>query len=194
MNHSNTKLEVDLPTNKQLFISTGVSILVAAVLLITVVLPAEYGIDPSGVGERLGLKEMGTIKAQLESEVELADQKLLPKNIKRNTVNSIALSNSIKITLKQGQAAEVKVSMNKGQTTSYTWSVDKGHLNYDTHGDNPSTNYHNYNKGKAVKQSKGMITAAFTGQHGWFWRNRSEQAVTVTLNINGTYTEFKRVL
>lgn len=40
----------------------------AAVLIVTVVLPAEYGIDPTGIGERLGLRQMGEIKERLARE------------------------------------------------------------------------------------------------------------------------------
>ena len=30
--------------------------------------------------------------------------------------------------------------------------------------------------------------------HGWFWRNRSNADVTVTLKTNGDYASIKRVL
>lgn len=42
--------------------------LAAATLGVTIVLPAEYGIDPTGIGEKLGLKQMGEIKQQLARE------------------------------------------------------------------------------------------------------------------------------
>ncbi len=44
-----------LPSTARLVRATLVSILVAAVILVTTVLPAEYGIDPTGIGARLGL-------------------------------------------------------------------------------------------------------------------------------------------
>ena len=46
---------------------------VAAVILVTVVLPAEYGIDPTHIGRVLGLTQMGEIKARLAREAA-ADQ------------------------------------------------------------------------------------------------------------------------
>ena len=46
---------------------------VAAVILVTVVLPAEYGIDPTRIGRVLGLTQMGEIKARLAREAA-ADQ------------------------------------------------------------------------------------------------------------------------
>lgn len=46
----------DLPTSKQLVRSTLVAIFVAIVVLFAAVLPAEYGVDPTGMGSLLGLK------------------------------------------------------------------------------------------------------------------------------------------
>jgi hypothetical protein len=45
-----------------------IALAVAASLLITIVLPAEYGIDPTGVGRVLGLTRMGEIKTRLARE------------------------------------------------------------------------------------------------------------------------------
>ena len=59
MYNTHKPLENDLPTSSQLLKSTMVAIGVGCALLILVVLPAEYGTDPTGVGELLGLKKMG---------------------------------------------------------------------------------------------------------------------------------------
>ena len=53
--------------------STLIAAAVALVLLITVVLPAEYGIDPTRIGRVLGLTQMGEIKVRLAREAA-ADQ------------------------------------------------------------------------------------------------------------------------
>ena len=58
----------DLPSTKQLLKSTALAAAVAATLLITCILPAEYGIDPTGIGQAIGLKKMGEIKQQLHQE------------------------------------------------------------------------------------------------------------------------------
>ena len=60
----------ELPTSGQLLRSTLIAAGVAAALLVTVVLPAEYNIDPTGAGRALGLTEMGEIKTQLAREAE----------------------------------------------------------------------------------------------------------------------------
>lgn len=48
--------------------ATLLALAVAGLLLITIVLPAEYGIDPTGVGRVIGLTKMGEIKTRLAKE------------------------------------------------------------------------------------------------------------------------------
>ena len=57
-----------LPTLKQLRRSTIAAAIGAVFIGVGVYLPAEYGIDPTGVGSVLGLTEMGEIKQQLARE------------------------------------------------------------------------------------------------------------------------------
>ncbi len=60
----------DLPTSQQLRRATILAVVVAASLLLTAVLPAEYGVDPTGLGRRLGLTQMGRLKQELAREAE----------------------------------------------------------------------------------------------------------------------------
>jgi hypothetical protein len=43
-------------------------VLVAGAITVTIVLPAEFGVDPTGVGDALGLTEMGETKERLAQE------------------------------------------------------------------------------------------------------------------------------
>lgn len=191
----------ELPTTRRLVGSTLIAIAGAAALLVTVVLPSEYGIDPTGIGRVLGLTEMGEIKVQLaeEAAADLAIE--TPTNdilSAAAAVNQPAERTDRKqITLAPGEAAEIKVSANKGASITYNWSVSGGTVNYDTHGD-PLVRrrgfYHGYGKGKASTGENGSIVAAFDGTHGWYWRNRSGQSVTVTLQTSGAYSDIKRVV
>jgi hypothetical protein len=83
--------------------------------------------------------------------------------------------------------------MRKDARVTYSWSTGGGVVNYDTHGDAPGIDYHGYGKGTATPSEEGVLVAAFDGAHGWFWRNRGGQAVTVTLRTNGDYQELKRM-
>ncbi|MCL6268344.1 transmembrane anchor protein [Sansalvadorimonas sp. 2012CJ34-2] len=198
MYNSNIPSRNELPSSKQLVVSTFIALIVACTLLITCVLPAEYGIDPTGIGRSLGLTQMGEIKEQLAEEAT-QDQALQEQPTQKQVASatpetSNTASETYKVTLKPGEAAEVKLAMKKDADVDYYWSVNQGHVNFDTHADNSQVKYHGYNKGKAVTEDKGVMTAVFDGKHGWFWRNRSETTVTITLKLTGNYSELIRVL
>lgn len=74
MYNANIPSNTELPSTAKLIKSTLLALIGAGILLVTVVMPAEYGIDPTGVGKALGLKQMGDIKHALAHEVE-ADAK-----------------------------------------------------------------------------------------------------------------------
>ena len=68
MYNTNIPSRAELPSTRQLVRSTLITAVSAVVLLYTVVLPSEYGLDPTGIGRTLGLTEMGTIKTRLAQE------------------------------------------------------------------------------------------------------------------------------
>lgn len=55
----------DLPSARSLLRSTLIAAAAAGGILVAVVWPAEYGLDPTGIDGALGLTEMGEIKSQL---------------------------------------------------------------------------------------------------------------------------------
>jgi hypothetical protein len=85
----------------------------------------------------------------------------------------------------------MKLAMEEGQTATFAWSANGGVVNHDTHGDGNGQNI-TYEEGRAVPGQEGTLTAAFTGNHGWFWRNRTEAPVTLTLQTGGDYAEMIR--
>lgn len=211
----------ELPTSKQLVRSTLIAATVAAVLLITTVLPAEYGIDPTGAGRFLGLTTMGEIKTSLAEEaamdsavqaetpppsltlVKSASATPVPVTAEQTVVPPVAepqqsarpvASDTRVLTLKPGEAAEIKLGMKEGAVVSFNWRVKGGAVNFDTHGDAPGLDYYGYNKGRKVMGDSGTLTAAFDGKHGWFWRNRSGNDATITLTTQGDYQLIKRVM
>lgn len=204
MYNSDMPKRADLPTAAQLIRSTVIAAGAAGVLLVTVVLPAEYAIDPTGIGKVLGLQQMGEIKQQLSEEAQL-DAASVPGNpaqVASATAQGGQASqypgappsaDSFVVTLAPGQGAEVKVTMKAGATLSYEWTVDQGHLNSDLHGNGVGGEARSYRKGRAESSDKGDLTAGFEGNHGWFWRNRSEVPATITLRLRGQYSGLKRV-
>lgn len=95
-------------------------------------------------------------------------------------------------TLAPGQGTEIKLKMKEGETALFAWTVQGGVVNFDTHGDAPGRSI-SYEKGRGVPADEGELTAAFTGNHGWFWRNRGQADVTVVLKTGGDYSDIQRV-
>src|SRR4029079_17768878 len=52
---------------QKIAVAAGIALLVAGLLLVTVVLPAEFAVDPLGVGAKLGLMELGAVGRQVEA-------------------------------------------------------------------------------------------------------------------------------
>ena len=216
MYNSDIPTTAELPTSAQLFKSTAIAIVSAAAILVAVVLPSEYGIDPTGVGRALGLAEMGEIKTQLAEEAEqdaLRDaQNVAPAATPATPQQGSSLldriyaellvgsahaqeirTDEMSVTLAPGEGAEIKLVMLKGAKVNFTWDADSAPVNFDLHGDGGGENI-SYEKGRGVAEDEGVLEAAFDGNHGWFWRNRTDAPVTVTLKTNGDYSDIKRMM
>ena len=210
-----------LPSSRTLLRSTLMAMAVAALLLVSVVLPAEYGIDPLGAGRVLGLTEMGRIKMALAREADAATAaereavsraavggtdsvSTRPPSATDVPAPSAAPSevaaaaprrDSMTVTLRPGASIELKLDMRKGQRATYSWRADNANVNYNTHGEPPNPPkgfYHGYGKGTSQAE-QGELVAAFDGMHGWFWRNRSAGEVRITLTTAGEYQALKRM-
>ena len=233
---------VDLPSSARLLWSTFVAFAVAMLLLVTIILPSEYAIDPTGVGRMLGLTQMGEIKTQLAEEaaadahgataqplplaetsrldaierqldeimaavtalqtqstaapttpdtVEQATAAPAPAAEESDFVPPSIWRDEIEITLQPGQGVELKLVMAADAEAEFEWTANGSVLNFDTHGDGGGQSV-SYEKGRGVAEQAGVLRAAFTGNHGWFWRNRTDAPVTLTLRTRGDYSELKR--
>jgi hypothetical protein len=208
MDNSNIPTDRELPSTNKLIKSTILAAATAGVLLITVVMPAEYGIDPTGIGNIVGLKKMGEIRVSLAKE-EAADQ---AKNLSANTeekqgeikidaattpkptaAGAAILNHEMQVTLAPDEGKEIKLDMSKGNKVQYTWSTDGGKANFDLHADSEKLNidYYKYSKG-SEQRKEGEFEAAFDGSHGWFWRNRTSNPIVITLKTKGEYTDIKQ--
>ncbi|MDP2016183.1 MAG: transmembrane anchor protein [Hydrogenophaga sp.] len=224
MYNSDSPIRAELPSSKQLFRSTVLAVISAVVLLVAVVLPADYGIDPTGIGRVLRLTEMGEIKKQLAAEAAAdaaaaatagapvqapgatvgmasanaaqpparAAVAAAPKEPAVAAAPKVEWRDEMPFTLTPGEGTEIKLKMVQGAKVQYSWVVEGGEVNFDTHGDAPGKAI-SYEKGRAVSSDEGVLEAAFTGNHGWYWRNRGQANVKVILRTRGDYTDIKRV-
>lgn len=204
MHNANIPTHVELPSSKQLVRSTLIALTAAGAILVAVVLPAEYGVDPTGAGEILDLTEMGRIKTQLAAEAEAdrnvdvaaastAAPAVAPPPVATPTAPSASRSDEMTITLTPGEGAEVKLVMDQGAKAKFDWTVTGGVVNFDLHADGGGRST-SYEKGRGVPAAEGVLEAAFDGNHGWYWRNRGDSPVTVTLRTSGAYSDIKRLI
>jgi hypothetical protein len=192
----------DLPTKAQLRRSTLIAGVGAVIIGVCVYLPAEYGTDPTGVGTILGLTEMGEIKQQLAAEAA-ADEALHGGDESSSLMNDIfglfvstahaeeSWQDEITFTLAPSESTEIKATMEEGATLNYAWTSTGGRVNFDLHAHADGENV-TYEKGRGQTSGEGSFETPFAGDHGWFWRNRDDEAVTVTLQLRGAYSEIVR--
>lgn len=193
MHNANIPDYTELPSNKKLFKSTIIAVVSAVIILVTIVLPAEYGVDPTGIGSLTGLKRMGEIKTALAEELE-ADQPIAEVEATPNElpISDQQRSETMSVTLGAGESTEIKITMQKNSSVDFNWSSNAAPPFYDLHGDSKDISYHIYEKGTAASK-QGSLVAAFDGNHGWYWKNRSNTPITITLTATGSYQDIKEM-
>jgi hypothetical protein len=149
------------------------------VLLMTLVLPAEYGIDPLGTGRALGLLDLFSAQ-DAATTPEAEDTREPPPRVYK--------TESTSFTLRPSQAFEYKYRLEKDRGMVYAWKAT-GKVKYEFHGEPED---HRLKVQSYEKQegdfSSGTLTAPFTGIHGWYWENAGERDLTITLTTAGFYT------
>lgn len=84
-----------------------------------------------------------------------------------------------------GPRREVKLAMRSGARATFTWSVDRGAVSFDLHTDKADGKAHSYRKGRDKTSDEGEVVAICDGLHGWFWRKRSSEPLTIALRTVG---------
>ena len=97
-----------------------------------------------------------------------------------------AWRDQVSYTLAPTEGIEIKLVMSEGARAEFEWEAEGSILNYDTHGDGGGQRV-TYEQGRGVPGQSGDLVAAFDGNHGWFWRNRTDAPVTFTLRTRGDY-------
>jgi hypothetical protein len=169
--------------------------LAAAAVLTLFVLPAEYGIDPTGVGNALGLTRMAGGGAEAEEAAPALP--VGPVTFAVPTQAEIAKvtpfrSDRQQLVLPPHAGAEVKAHMRTGDHLVFRWQSSSDQIRFDMHGEptNAKENeFSSYWKGRDMDKAQGAFTAPFTGTHGWYFRNRGETPVTVTVETEGFYQD-----
>lgn len=191
------------PTTSSLLKATAIAAIVAAVLTVTTILPAEYGIDPTGFGSLTGLTAIANASEE-EAGSEPAVQPQSQADSSADLLGSIALSpvtkqpgiaksSTLQLTLEPNKGAELKAKMEKGQSMVFSWSSGGQPLSVDMHGEEVNAKadeYTSYWLERGQSEGNGHFVAPFTGTHGWYWKNKGTEPVTVTVTIHGFFADF----
>jgi hypothetical protein len=161
------------PSARRILGATVAALLIAAVLLVTVVLPAEYGIDPLGTGRLLGLTALaegsgGAIQAQAGAYRRDAKEFILGPY----------------------EMMEYKYRLERGAPLIFSWQASTPVM-YDFHSEpdgGPEGYAESFDKQNGASDRHGTYTAPFSGIHGWYWENPGRQTVTIRLTSAGFYT------
>jgi len=174
-------------------LAAAAAMLVAGVLLMTAILPAEYGVDPLGTGRLLGLTSLAQANAPAASAGGGAEapppESLEPVRPGANTPLAVPLKQDT-VTFKLGpfEGIEYKYRMEKGASMVYSWT-STGRVRFDFHGEPqgaPKGYAESYEMAEGQKAA-GAFFAPTSGIHGWFWENLSTDDITVTLTSTGFY-------
>ena len=197
------------PSRKKLLIGSAAALAVAAVGLVVFVLPAEYGIDPTGAGAALGLTKLAEPENIYLKRGQARTNVLFPieadpargRYSAREMIASkgVALpagaelqSDRFQIELLPYEGIELKYVLDKGAPMLFSWYATAP-VNVDMHS-------HPFEGGDALTESfviddlqaqTAVYVAPFTGIHGWYWQNRTLEPVRLTLDATGAFTGSK---
>lgn len=179
-----------IEVKQRLAVAVGAALLAAGLILVMFVLPAEFAIDPLGTGAKLGLLPLGVVGQQ----VEALNQSAAATGAAGQAAIIVAQEKpfqqeTIDFTLKPREGMEYKYRLDKGEALLYSWSAT-GPVDYELHAEPdgaPAGYAQSYEKKPATNQASGTLTAPFPGIHGWYWENKSDKDVTVTLKTAGYY-------
>lgn len=95
---------------------------------------------------------------------------------------------SLEITIPARGDLEYKLKMDQGKTLEYSWQTGGTELFFDFHGE-PTGDVNNFQSYRASSSdtASGSVETPFTGTHGWYWKNSSNEAVTIALKLRGDY-------
>lgn len=192
-------------SHKQLWLGVTAAVVAAVFLLFVVVLPAEYGVDPTGAGKILGLSALSSPTRTIEivdvvggneeyRNVEIpdfGDPVPLPNPNVYQDEEKIFQTQTLEIPIGAFEETEVKTVLEQGKVVLYSWDVDRGDIYVDFHGHEPGVSDYwvRYKEQQEGAGGKGSLVAPFGGEHGWYWLNYNDFPVVVTLNVSGYYSD-----
>ena len=160
------------PSSRNILIATGISFVVGLLVLLVAILPAEFGTDPLGTGDLLGLTALSRSETPFEEQVEMHR------------------TDYVEFELRPFQSVEYKYTMDLDAPMVFTWTSDS-EVYFDMHAEPAGLGEEyaeSFEQGDAERRT-GSFHAPFAGIHGWFWENRSGRTVVVRLHASGFFVD-----
>lgn len=181
---------------ERIAVIAGAALLAAGLILVTAVLPAEYGIDPFGAGRALGLTAIGDVQKNLAAfeATRSAGATGAPVVAPQDRPYQ---HETVEFKLAARDSFEYKYRLDKGEALLYSWKATAP-VNYEFHAEPdgaPRGYAETYEKKNATATASGTLTAPFAGIHGWYWENTSDKDITIAVSAAGFYNmahEFRK--
>lgn len=186
--------EIHGPTKSDLVRATVIALAVAVAVLVTTILPAEYGVDPLGTGRALGLDKLSGSGIKSPEIVPSVNAMPLERTALTRADTKLK-EETVTVVVPAYEGIELKATMTAGQSLVFDWRTDGAALYTDMHGEppNPAENeFTSYWKENAQTAGQGTLIAAFDGTHGWYWQNMNEEPVTVVAEVSGFYQDIQQ--
>jgi len=220
MNETDNQESQTAPSQGNLLKGALLALVAAAVVTVLFVLPAEFGVDPTGIGAKLGLLDLAETSQPAENsgasggstivegtwpgipeEFDFYEPEILGDPYSRTQATKFR-SDTITIELDVGEQTEYKAIMQQGDAFVYHWKLEKGIVYTDFHADPgenaaaagyPEQYYIRYAESETA-ESSGSLVAPFDGNHGWYWLNIEEEPITITLEVHGYYDRVEELM
>ena len=183
-----TQQETVTHARQKLAAAAGAALLGAGLILVMFVLPAEYGVDPLGTGARFGLVELGAVGQQVQKLNDAASSGTAQATLIVPQERAFK-SESVDFKVGPREGMEYKYRLDKGEALLFSWKTT-GPVSYEFHAEPdgaPRGYAQSYEKGDGKSEASGTLTAPFPGIHGWYWENKSDKEITVSLTSAGFY-------
>jgi predicted lipoprotein with Yx(FWY)xxD motif len=163
-------------STKTLLKSTIAATVIALIVFVVFILPAEYNIDPTHIGHKLGLTALAHHDDETAPQADISAAAAQGQQV-------------IEVTVPAGKGIEYKFQMAQHEKMTYEWLTDGEPLYFDLHGEpqGDTTGYFESYAIATLSKMKGSFTSPFDGSHGWYWKNNSDQAVAIQLIVEGQY-------
>lgn len=181
-------MQVPAQSKKTLLKASGIAAVIAAAVSVCFILPAEYNIDPTGIGGALGLTSLSGVADEQAPTEPTGKITYFTKDM------SAYKKSAVIVHVPAGKGVEYKFDIAKGEKLQFSWAVKGVEANdaalfFDFHGEQTSGKrgyYESYTIGTA-KSVKGLFTAPYDGHHGWYWKNKTDADMQVELTTQGAY-------